>query len=568
MGYAFAGSAGTLAPGARIAGVDVGGMPVVNARALLEKKAASLADVPVTFVAGGRSWTIRPSELGVTGDWRAAVAAAQSQAAGFGFVRGYRRLVLRFFPEAITPTAHAYGAAVAYKVGLLAKALDRPAHDARLVKRGLTVDLVHGRVGAVLDRAAAASVIVRALAGFARAPVELPVRTKHPQVTLADLRPALALDRRILSAPVALVLRGRRRQLTPLQLASMLRLQPEPGAKPLLGGPVANVYFSKLDRTVSHPPRDATFAVNGPKVRIVAGLAGFGLDVARSSAAVLAAAERRVGRLARLTVSAVPPKRGTAAVKVLGISGLVSSYETFYGGVPNRIHNVQVVAHLIDGKLIAPGSTFSFNGTTGERTAAKGFLAAPVIVNGELQTALGGGVCQVSTTVFNAAYEAGPPITARTNHSLYISHYPLGRDATVNYPDTDLKFVNDTGHWLLLRTFVGSYSLIVSLYGTPQHRRVETVTAPLRVVAAPAVTRTLDRSLKPGQVVVDDPGVPATSTSVRRRVYARDGKLLSDATWVSNYVSMPELMRFGPKPERPKLSAATNAAGATPLRVQ
>ncbi len=72
-----------------------------------------------------------------------------------------------------------------------------------------------------------------------------------------------------------------------------------------------------------------------------------------------------------------------------------------------------------------------------------------MIINGELQTGLGGGVCQVSTTVFNAAYEAGLPITARTNHALYISHYPLGRDATVNYPDIDLKFVNDTAHWLL-----------------------------------------------------------------------------------------------------------------------
>ena len=99
-------------------------------------------------------------------------------------------------------------------------------------------------------------------------------------------------------------------------------------------------------------------------------------------------------------------------------------------------------------------------------------MEAPVIINGELQTGLGGGVCQVSTTVFNAAYEAGLPIVSRTNHALYISHYPQGRDATVNYPDTDLKFTNDTGHWLLLRTWVGSSSLTVALYGTPVHRRV------------------------------------------------------------------------------------------------
>src|SRR5207245_4053367 len=133
----------------------------------------------------------------------------------------------------------------------------------------------------------------------------------------------------------------------------------------------------------------------------------------------------------------------------------------------------------VDGKLIGPGETFSFNGTTGERSAAKGFLEAPVIVNGELSTGLGGGVCQVSTTVFNAAYDAGLKITERTNHALYISHYPQGRDATVDYPDVDLKFVNDTGHWILLRTFVGSSSLVVSLYGAPQHRTVESTVAPL-----------------------------------------------------------------------------------------
>ena len=147
----------------------------------------------------------------------------------------------------------------------------------------------------------------------------------------------------------------------------------------------------------------------------------------------------------------------------MGITGLVSSYETIYGGIANRIHNVQLVAHLVDNKLIAPGATFSFNKTTGARTAAKGFVEAPVIINGEVETGLGGGVCQVSTTVFNAAYEAGLPITERTNHALYISHYPLGRDATVDYPDIDLQFVNDTSHWMLLRTFVGSSSLVVSL---------------------------------------------------------------------------------------------------------
>src|SRR5207244_4651915 len=164
-------------------------------------------------------------------------------------------------------------------------------------------------------------------------------------------------------------------------------------------------------------------------------------------AALVTAPELRTAKLAAQRVQA---ERSTAAWRAMHITGLVASYQTFYGGDPNRVHNVQLVSHLVDGHLIAPGETFSFNQATGARTADKGFKVAPVIINGELKTGLGGGVCQVSTTVFNAAYEAGLPIVARTNHALYISHYPQGRDETVNYPDTDLKLRNATGHWLLL----------------------------------------------------------------------------------------------------------------------
>jgi len=185
-----------------------------------------------------------------------------------------------------------------------------------------------------------------------------------------------------------------------------------------------------------------------------------------------------------------------------------------------------------------------------------------VIINGELQTGLGGGVCQVSTTVFNAAYEAGLSITSRTNHALYISHYPQGRDATVNYPDIDLKFVNDTGHWLLLRTWVGSSSLTAALYGTPVHRKVESFPQPLRVVGPAPLEKTVDATLKPSQVVVDDPGVPAQSTSVERKVYSTDGHLLSDQTWYSSYRAEPKIVRVGPK-AKPKKKSKPEATTTT-----
>jgi vancomycin resistance protein YoaR len=187
-----------------------------------------------------------------------------------------------------------------------------------------------------------------------------------------------------------------------------------------------------------------------------------------------------------------------------------------------------------------------------------------VIINGELQTGIGGGVCQVSTTVFNTAYEAGLQITARTNHALYISHYPQGRDATVDYPGVDLRFVNDTGHWLLLRTFVGSSSLVVNLYGTPTHRRVETETAPLVNMGAAPMNRVPDPELEQGQTEVQSYGVPPRSTSVHRKVYDASGKLIREDSFYSSYRGEPGTILVGTKPKpkpmpkpKPKKKAPT-----------
>ena len=287
----------------------------------------------------------------------------------------------------------------------------------------------------------------------------------------------------------------------------------------------------------------------------------------RSAAAVLAAAEStRQPRRERSPLTHVarrPLDRGRDGDGDHRARSAATRRST--AAIANRIHNVELVAHLVDNKLIAPGATFSFNQATGARTAAKGFLEAPVIINGEVQTGLGGGVCQVSTTVFNAAYEAGLPITARTNHALYISHYPLGRDATVDYPDIDLKFVNDTGHWLLLRTFVGSSSLVVTLYGTPQHRRVVTETAPLTVVSQPPVAEAARPVARAGRAVVDDYGQPATSTSVQRLVYAagREAALRQHLV-----LELPSRARrsslVGPKPKpKPKPKAKRRPPATT-----
>jgi len=564
LGLAFAGSPSRLAGGVRVAGVDVGGKTPKQAERILKQKSDALAAVPVTFRVGEHVWKLEPRRLGVEVDWAAAVDAVRRQGQGFGPLRGFRRLDLRFFGADVAPPTQVYDAALRYWLDRIERTVDRPHRDASIVLHGLTPAVVGSRTGQVLDRHAATATIVRALASLNRDPVGLPVRVDRPKVTANDLKVPQAQVRTALSAPVHLTLGETRWNLRPAKIARLLELPADGRSDLRIAGKGASTWFTALSKRVDRKPQDATWAISSSGIRVIPDQPGYLLDVPHSATAILHAAlvTEPSLRSAKLIVEKAEADRSTAEARAMQIRGLVASYQTFYGGDPNRIHNVQLVSHLVDGHLIAPGQTFSFNQATGARTADKGFKEAPVIINGELQTGLGGGVCQVSTTVFNAAYEAGLPIVSRTNHALYISHYPQGRDATVNYPDVDLKFTNDTGHWLLLRTWVGSSSLTVALYGTPVHRRVVSETAPLVTTGPVPTKRVPDPALFVGQKAVEETGSPPRRTSVHRMVYSASGKLLYDTVFYSSYVGEPTVIQVGTKP-RPETTTTTTTTTST-----
>jgi vancomycin resistance protein YoaR len=549
----YAGSPGTLAKGLQINGVDIGGLSAAEATKTLDQRSQVSLAKPVDFVVGGHRYHVKASELGLTINWPSAVADARHHGDGFGPIRGFRRMKLRFFGQDVSAHATYDQTKLAALLGRIGSAVDEPHHDAAVVLHGLHPAVVQAKAGHILDRDAAGQAIVGALAAFGRGnAVPLPTKVDEPKVTGPMLARAATQARLAVSAPVTLV--GVKRLRIPRwKIALALELPKDGATKLRIGGPGADALFKTLQKQVNTKAHDAQFVVTSGGIRIQPSIDARVLDVPKTADALLAAALRTANRSVPIVVASSQPKRTTADAQAMGIVGLVSSYTTSYGGVPNRIHNVEVVSHLVDNTLIPPHKEFSFNGTTGERNAAKGLLEAPVIINGELENGLGGGTCQVSTTVFNAAYEAGLPITQRTNHALYISHYPQGRDATVNYPDTDLKFVNDSDNWLLLRTFVSSSTLTVNLYGTPLHRRVESDVAPLRVTGPVPENVTKDPELLVGTKVVDHQGSPPLATSVTRRVYNAKGKLLYEATFYSSYVGDKSIIREGTKPKpKPK----------------
>ena len=550
LGFAYSGSADKVADGVTVSGQDVSGLSAAEAQSKLAARAHTLYTEQVVFTGAGRRWSIAPAQLAVEADWNAAAAEALDRADGPVPIRGFERLKLRFFGSDVEPPATADQGALDRQLQVIAKQVEVEGREAAIVLRNGRPVVKPGEPSRSLETEAAANTMVSALAALERpGPVALPIKVTPPEVGRDALAAVAQQVRTALSGPVIFAYKDVHLTVTPEQIASFLAL-PRNGERELgIGGPDAKEYFDNLSRAVARAPREVDFTVDDAgKAHMIRSRDGRKLDVEASEKALLAAALRTVNRTAQLVVVPAEPKLSTERAKALGITGLVGRYTTFYGGDANRIHNVQLVAQLIDRHLIAPHSTFSFNKTTGERNAAQGFLEAPVIINGELKTGLGGGVCQVSTTVFNAAFDAGLPITSRTNHALYIDHYPLGRDATVNYPDTDLTFQNDSDHWILLRTIVGSSSLTVRLFGTPLHRRVETQTSPLKVTGPPPVERKPDSHLYVGQKAVAEYGQPSRSVSVRRLVYDAKDKLLFDTTWYSNYLAEPKIVRYGTKP--------------------
>jgi vancomycin resistance protein YoaR len=179
---------------------------------------------------------------------------------------------------------------------------------------------------------------------------------------------------------------------------------------------------------------------------------------------------------ARVKVTVVRPKVSTA--QATRVDQVIGTFTTAHACCAPRVTNIQRIAQLVDGAVIAPGTTFSLNQAAGRRTAENGFVAAPAIADGELVDQFGGGVSQFSTTLFNAAWFSGLPILRHQPHSKYISRYPPGREATLDFDTIDQVIRNDTDTPVVIRTYTTPTAVTVALYGHTGARTVHSFTGP------------------------------------------------------------------------------------------
>jgi hypothetical protein len=301
-------------------------------------------------------------------------------------------------------------------------------------------------------------------------PVELRAGNRAANVSARELGPQLAVM--ALGSqpghPVTLGLKPTARDAVAVPAARELEI---PAGEPRVRGPEA-LAILRAQGSVTWRPVPARTTVVSP------GRLG---QAVRPDVVLTALAQFVQGKIlgtGPVPVTSTPllPRSPNAAAG--SINAVLGTFTTPFHCCQPRVRNISLIARTVDGTLIGPGQTFSLNGLVGRRTKAKGYVEAPFILDGELSTDIGGGVSQFATTTFNAAFFAGLRLDRHQAHSFYISRYPAGREATVNYPTIDLRWTNDSGAPILVRAATTATSLTVTLYGRDDRSMVTSVSGP------------------------------------------------------------------------------------------
>jgi vancomycin resistance protein YoaR len=301
-----------------------------------------------------------------------------------------------------------------------------------------------------------------------------------------------------------------------------------------------------LSAKIEKFPIDAKFIAEDEKVVIQPSVDGIKLNKNEFNFLLNENAHKKENRSFEVPTLILKPKLTTEKADSMGINELVSTHiEYFSPKALNRVHNIRLITSILDGILIAPDEIFSFNRATGERTKEKGFMEAPTIIQGELVDTFGGGVCNVSTTIFNTAFLGGYKIVERNPHQWYISRYQPGRDATVSWDVQDFKFQNDTNYWILIKGESTKSSCKISFYSTDIGREVKIETTPFSNFKTHGVKYKPDPKVPKGVEVVDSEGVDGRDVYVTR-IISKNGENVSKENIFTRYYPKNKIILLNP----------------------
>ena len=517
---------------------------------------------------GASVWTAHPAELGVSIDGAAvaerALAVGRRGSLGLRLEEQIDAWLSGADVSAVIVFDQARGAAY---LQTLAATIDRQQFEATLGISGLEVTVQPGQIGRRVDIDATLMVIEPSVAQLIDADLPLVVRETPPLVLDASEQAAVA--RRILSQPLTLTADGAGPwSFDPPILAGMLRfnlVQDTQGGRYQIGvDPQTMVDFlGPLAAGLERGPQNARFIFNDDTRQldlIQDSIDGRVLDIPGTIEAInngLATGAHSIGLAFQTEAPAVP---GTATAADLGITELVVSTKTYFtGSSPERIQNIRIASSAFHGLLVAPGQTLSMADGLGDISLDSGYAEALIIIGNRTVKGVGGGVCQVSTTLFRAAFYGGYQIDERYPHAYRVGYYEQGPnspgpglDATVFAPLVDFKFTNDTDHWLLMETYMYSNALEWKFYSAKDGRVVSWETTGARnVVEAPEPLYKENSDLHEGKIKQVDWEADGADITVTRTVL-RDGQTLHNDVIRTHYLPWRAIYEYGPGTELPE----------------
>ncbi|UDY22845.1 VanW family protein [Nocardioides sp. Kera G14] len=451
--YAFAGD--RIPRNTTVAGVNIGNLSPESARQKLTKQIGAREKDAIPVTVGDQTVQVTPSKAGMALDIDATVDKATTSNSWNPrdlwnhYTGGYD----------VDPVVTVDDAKFAKTVAQVNAKVGTPKKDGAVSFGKDGVQVTDAVMGKGVEAEALRSGLETALTSPADADVktELPLVDDVPDIDSTDVQQAVTtFANPAMAAPVTLMFGKSPVQLSPSQYAGALSLKPSGGSLvPAVDKAAVAALINAGTASRKDAPQDATVTIRNGKPVVVPAKPGVSFDPTQAAQIFESLLTKPDGqRTGTITSKVAEPKISTAEATSWGIKEKISTFTTYFPYAEYRNINIGRAAELVNGTVLKPGDTFSLNGIVGERTKANGFTEGWTIQDGVFKSDLGGGVSQMATTTFNAMFFAGLQDVEHKPHSLYISRYPIGREATVAWGSVDLRFKNNTKYGVLVRAAV------------------------------------------------------------------------------------------------------------------
>jgi vancomycin resistance protein YoaR len=566
IGYARM-NEGRVLPGVTVGGVDIAGLSRSAAEGKLRQSLPNLSSGALSVDIGGRTETIPYAEFGRDYDFELMLDQAFSVGRGDTFLHQLREQVgILLNGVSLEPHMTWDNDVLATRVAAVAVAAQVPAVNASVERVDGRYAVTPASEGVAVDVTQAVEKAMAAVNNLSAASTQITVEGVPVPPTVNTDQAQAAADRAEAVVGTALPLAGEELATTinpdvlrgwvSLNQVALgdwqLSIPPEPVAQ----------WLATYAASTNVAPTNASFGFEGGEVTVVQSAVGRALDVDATTANVVAALNERANGANPTTVNLAlapvePEFTTTQAQELASRVTLLGEWTTRYdpGPLNGNGVNIEIPTRTIDGMVAQPGETFDFITAIGEVTSPP-YVEGGILIHGQIKEdgAIGGGMCSCSTTLFNAIMRAGFQVDQRTNHSIYISRYPVGLDATIwesGRQRVTMAFTNDTQYPILIKGINAPGKVTFEVYGIDDGRTVE-LSEPIIENVRPAETwLEYSDDLPPGERRRSQEGYDAFDSSVTRIVRDAAGNVIHQDTWLSHYRKLDEIVEVGRYPTDP-----------------